>query len=49
MLSFIRVAVLLMSLHSNKTVTKAEVGTRHLGIAVTVPAILFDGGMGRDV
>jgi len=45
MFSFIRVALLVVSLHSNRTVTKMEVGTRDWGVAVAGLAMLLVGRM----
>jgi hypothetical protein len=45
MLSFIRVVSVMVSLHSNKTVTKTEVGPGGWGIAVRGLAVLLVGGI----
>lgn len=45
MLSFVRVAVLMVSLLNNRTVIKIEVGTREQGIAVTGLTMLPVGPM----
>jgi hypothetical protein len=44
MFAFIRVALVMVSLHSNKTLTKTEVGTRAWGIAVIGLTMLLFGG-----
>jgi hypothetical protein len=42
MLSFIRVALVVVSLHSNETLTKKEVGTQDWGIdMISVTLLLF--------
>ena len=41
MLSFIRVVLVMVSLQSNRTLTKTEVNIREWGIAVTGLAMLF--------
>ena len=45
MLSFIRVALVMVSHHSNKTQTKTEVGTRDCGIALVGLTMILFGGM----
>jgi hypothetical protein len=45
MLFFKRVTLVMVSLHSNKTLTKTEVCTRDCGIAVICMNILLFGGM----
>ena len=45
MFSFVRVAVVTVSLHSNRTLTKAEVVTMELGIFMTVFTMLLVGRM----
>ena len=45
MFALLRVALVMVSLHSNETVTKTEVGTRDWGIAETGLAMLLFGGM----
>jgi hypothetical protein len=43
MLSFIRVALVMVSLHSNRTVTKTAFGSRDWGTAVTGLTMLLGG------
>jgi hypothetical protein len=45
MFSFIRVALVTVSLHSNETLTKTEIGTRNWVIAVTSLTMLLFGKM----
>jgi hypothetical protein len=43
MLSFIRITLILLFLPNNRTVTKAEIGTRQWDMAVTGQAVLIIG------
>jgi hypothetical protein len=45
MFSFITVVLVIVSLHSNTTAAKTEVGTREQGIALTDLAMLLVGEM----
>ena len=45
MLSLIRVALVMVSLQSNRTVTKTEVGTREWGVVVSDLTLLLADGM----
>lgn len=43
MLSFIRIIMVIVSLHNNRTLTKTEVGARECGIAMMGLTILLVG------
>jgi hypothetical protein len=45
MFSFIRVFMVMVSLHSNRTLSKREVGIRDWGIAVIVLTMILFGGI----
>ena len=52
MLSFIRLDLVMVSVHSSKSLTKTEVGTRDWGIAVTIFCLeeygFWDFGFGKQ-
>lgn len=49
MFSFIRVVLVMISLHSNRRVTKIEVGTREQGITVIGLTMLFVVGIWKTL
>ena len=46
MFSFIKIALIMVSFHSNETLIKREVGSRDLDIAVIGLTMLLFGGIG---